>query len=375
MIKRLITAALLCVFMSAWMQQAVAKDKQPVPSLDIKVMVKAEKGDAKSAKEAAIVDGLRQAFYQALLQLAPAQARDVYRKLRGADYMRYVQSYTIDKEVAKAGSYEAQILFRFDRAKLQDAIGIDTGLADSLEDPEGEGLLIIPAYRVGDQMLVFEQGNQWRLILNNIALEVGQGALVMPFGDVRDQQTVTLEALLAKDKESFKKMARRYGTRNVVIATATSEVQGEQMVAQVRLSRIGGKKEDDTILQVKENTATQTLEGLLAKIAQATAVKLQATIQDYSLFGMSEKNKVHAIVLRAEFEHGFQWRYMHERLQNVPNLVKLDVGAVGVDFAQATIFHRGNPSIVTHYLQQQGLIINDSTYKYWVVHVPVSIAR
>jgi hypothetical protein len=143
----------------------------------------------------------------------------------------------------------------------------------------------------------------------------------------------------------------------------------------VRLSRIGGKKEDDIILQAKDSTATQTLEGLLAKLAQATAVKLQSTIEDYSLFGASEKNKIHAIVLRAEFTYGFQWRYMLARLQNVPNLVKLDVGAVGVDFAQATIFHRGNQTIITHYLQQQGLIIDDKTNKYWRVQVPAAIAR
>jgi hypothetical protein len=374
MIKRLSTVLLLVIF-SVTTHSAWAKDKQPIPTLDIKIMVKAEKNDAKAAKEAAIHDGLRQAFFQALMQLAPAQARDVYRKVRGADFMRYVKTYTIDREVAKVGSYEAEVLFRFDRTKLNDVIGIEAGLSESQEDPEGEGLLIIPAYEVGGRALLFEQGNDWRLILNNIALEVGQGALVMPFGDVRDQRTVTFEALLAGDVDTFKKMARRYGTRNVVIATAKAQIEAEQMVVQVRLRRVGGKKEDDVVLQAKDTTATQTLEGLLAKIAQATAVKLQDSISDYSLFGMSEKNKVHTVVLRAEFAHGFQWRYMVDRLQSVPNLVKLDVGAVGVDFAQATLFHKGDVSVIVHYLQQQGLIIDANSYRYWVVQVPVAVAR
>ncbi len=345
-------------------------------TIDVPITVKADNQNAKIApentKKTAIYDGQRQAFYAAISKVAPTNAKNIYRALRTEDLSAYLQSYTINREVVSEGAYEADIVYRFNRDKLNTITGAERTVDDNA-DPTGEGLLILPIYDVGASLLLFERGNQWRYALNDAALEVGQGQMVMPFGDVRDQNITNAQSVVAGEKASLASMARRYGTRNVVIAAAK---QGEQSL-RVSLNRAEADKGEVINLDFKAE-AGETIEGLLQRAAQATAAKLRDSISDYSLFAPNDANKLKAIVLRAEFENGKQWRYMLEAMRSLPNLERLDLGAVGLQVAQATLLYKGEEGVMRAKMLakmlERGLIIDDSG-EYWVVRVPSTLIR
>ncbi len=375
----LLSCFLLFVGQSQLANAKVEVDKNPDIQIDLKV--KADNANAKIAKQTAINDGLKQSFYQAITQLSPKNARAIYRNLvaskKGeADLTPYLESYTIKSETAKSGVYEADITYVFNKEKLEKIIGIEHGIAsDADAAPTGEGLLIIPIYEVGGQLLLFEQGNQWRYAFNKVALETGKGELVMPFGDVRDQGVINQQSVLAGEKNSLIQMAKRYGTRNVVIALAKAKIDGAEPFLQVTLYQAGGNVSDAIILNFKANSATETLELLLDRTANEVAIKLLKSIADYSLFGQSEANKIKAIVLRAEFNTGKEWRYMLEGLRNLPNLERLDLGAVGLNAAQATILYKGDANVMRGAMVQRGFEIDDKSHEYWVVRLLAGIAR
>lgn len=340
--------------------------------------------NAEAVKKMAIYDGQKQAFYQVINKLSPNNARNIYRNLIASkqgkeDLNEYLVSYTINREVAKDGSYEADIIYRFNAEKINNIIGIEQQNDDDA-DPTGDGLLIIPVYDMGNQILLFEKGNQWRYALNDVALEVGRGDFVMPFGDVRDQNMLNPQSVIAGEKQSLASMARRYGTRNVVIAYAkisskasATATTGIDNSLQVKLWR-AGEAAESLDFNFKQQSSFETLEAMLKRAANVIALKLKKQKADYSLFGESKANQLKAIVVRAEFTNGKQWRYMLDSMRGLPNLERLDLGAVGVQMAQATILYKGDAQIIRKSLLERGFEINDM-HEYWVVHVPSSMAR
>jgi Uncharacterized protein conserved in bacteria (DUF2066) len=355
---------LLCFFLIALLPLIAHAE-----TVDITVTAKATKQSAEEAKAQVLNDSQRTAFYMALEKTAPKQARDLYRKLRGSPLSRFIASFTIGREVQKAGYYEADVTYRFDRSALMGLVGEDQGLNADAGVPTGNGLLIIPPYDPGEKLVLFEPQNLWRAILNKVALEVGQGTLVMPFGDEKDIAILSDETVLSGDPKTLAALARRYGTRNVVIAFARSRVTEKGLLVEVVLRKAGGKKQDEIIKRYKAYSQDDTLDKVLGRAALATSLRLRKSLEEYSLFGTPEDRKLKGLVIRAEYQFGHQWRQIQKMLEAAPGLHHLEVGAVGTTFAQATLFYRGSKSDIQQMLLARNLKV-DTSKEYWVVRLP-----
>jgi hypothetical protein len=335
--------------------------------IEIDIVAKSSQNDADYAKKVALSDAKKQALYQALLKLSPKRARDIYRNLRTTDLNAYIHSYTINKQKQKAGYYEADVKFRFYKSKLNEVVGIEEGIINSDAEPAGEGLLIIPLFQAGEKLLLFEQGNEWRYALNDVALEVGQGDLVMPFGDVRDQAIADSGAALALNKSAFVQMARKYGTRNVVIARAKLDMSSNLPAIAVSLQRVGGKPDNSISKNYTARDERESLMSLFNRAATDTTMRLYHSINDYSLFGESEANKIKAIVLRVEYQNGKKWRETLQKLETLPNLVRCDVGMVSVNSAQVTLLYRGDDAIMKGAVAARGIDMQKSEAGYYLI--------
>jgi Uncharacterized protein conserved in bacteria (DUF2066) len=348
-------------------KQSFAAEKVSNKLLEIDIIAKSNQNDADYAKKVALSDAKKQALYQALLKLAPKRAREIYRNLRSNDLNAYIHSYTINRQKQKAGYYEAEVKFRFYKSKLQEVVGIEEGIVNTEADPEGEGLLIIPLFQTGEKLLLFEQGNEWRYALNDVALEVGQGDLVMPFGDVRDQAVINTQAALAASVPSMVKIARRYGTRNVVVATAKLDMSGELPKVKVNLHRVGGQKDSNISKDYNARDERESLMSLFNRAATDTAMRLYHSINDYSLFGESEANKLKALVIRAEYPNGRKWREMLQKLETLPSLVRSDVGMVSTNSAQITLLYRGDDGVIKGAIAARGLSLQEAESGFYLL--------
>lgn len=357
---------ILIILIIAFSTQVFA-DKTSDKLMEIDIIAKSSQNDADYAKKVALSDAKKQALYQALLKLSPKCAREIYRNLRSTDLNAYIHSYTINKQKQKAGYYEADVKFRFYKSKLNEVVGIEEGIINSDADPAGEGLLIIPLFQAGEKLLLFEQGNEWRYALNDVALEVGQGDLVMPFGDVRDQAIADSSAALSLSKDAFVKMARKYGTRNVVVARAKLDMSGELPIISVSLQRVGGKSTNNIGKNYTARDERESLMSLFNRAATDTAMRLYHSMNDYSLFGESEANKIKAIVLRAEYPNGKKWREALQKLESLPNLVRLDVGMVSMNSAQVTLLYRGDDAVMKGAIAARGLEMQPVQDGYYLI--------
>lgn len=325
----------------------------------VEVTVKGTRPTQSASKKQALAEGKRQAFYQALLELAPEQAREIYRKLRGKPLDRFIKSIKITNEVRKARYYGADVIYHFDKSKLARVIGADRGVRDEAGVPEGEGLLIIPPYdAAGDQLLLFERQNLWRAVLNNAALEIGGGLLVMPFGDPQDDALLTDEVLLTGNKQVLKEMARRYGTRNVVIAQARRRKVEDMPVIEVLLRPAGGSRQDERLLKYKTQDPTETVDVVLRRAARDVASKLNDSLENYSLFGVPPEKRIKHRMVRADYRFGTQWRKILATIESLSQVQHIDIQRLGTTYAILKLSHRGPAAVVKQALEARGLLVN-----------------
>jgi Uncharacterized protein conserved in bacteria (DUF2066) len=339
-------------------------------TIESKVTVKSTKETAIEAKQAVLAEGEQRAFFMALEQIAPNKGREIYRRVGGANITSFVASFTIDREIQKSGYYEADITYRFDKEKLRGLLGEETSLVKGEDGiPTGEGLLIIPLYEVEEKLVLFDPENAWRAILNNVALEVGQGTLVLPYGDKQDVALLDDQAVLTAGRDLLMPMAKRYGTRNVVIAFSKSGKVNGKLQLDVSLRKAGGQAEDATVLHYVAKSAVETLDLLMARAAKDVSLKLRNSLDAYGLFGTSEDKKLKGLVIRAEYANAKEWQNIRKVLESAPQLERLDIGAVGVTFAQVTLFYRGTEALIQRALLAQNLTV-DTSNAYWVVRLP-----
>jgi Uncharacterized protein conserved in bacteria (DUF2066) len=342
--------------------------KREARTIDIAITQRSEAEGALEAKQKALAEAERKAVFAALDKVDTKHAREMYRTIRAEDMSQFVISLTTTREVQKAGSYEADILYRIDEEKILALMGHTESLnATAAGDPTGNGLLILPSYDAGGSLLLFEKENIWRAIINNVALEVGQGLLVLPFGDKDDKALLNDATILAGDRAALTALARRYGTRNVVIAAARSRNVEGMPVVEITLRKPAGRApEEPIVLMYKADSALETLDIVLARAAKDVTLKLRESLEDYSLFA-SPKDKAHkSVVIRAQYRSGDEWRRMLRAFESVPTLEALQVGSVGVNTAQLTLFFKGESNLIQRTLQARNMTVEEAG-AFWVV--------
>jgi Uncharacterized protein conserved in bacteria (DUF2066) len=335
---------------------------------DVPLSVSANAETMADAKATALRDGQRKAFYAALTKFAPTQSRDIYREFRDKDVTEFVSEYNITREVERAGYFEGDVTYKVDDAKITEIVKARQGIFasdDKDATPQGNGLLIIPAYDAGGQLLLWEAENLWRQALNNSAVEKGKGLLVMPFGDPRDIAILDDTAILTDNMDALKSSASRYGTRNVVIAMATLRNQDTVPVIEVTLRAAGNNKDKEASKQYTA-LAGETAGMMLSRVADETAANLSESLESFSLYGQKEEDKRKAIVVRFEYTDGAAWRKTENMFSRIGTIDRVDIGLVGVNRAEVTFIYKGDASSIESFFRSQGYDV-DMSRDYWVV--------
>ncbi len=335
---------------------------------EVTVQVESEGESALLARS----NGLKQAENKALLQLLetiyPEKANEIVSRLKPEQAGQLVKDFKVVRDKSTAHNYAAEILYIFDREKVDRLIAEERGLAPQVDS---KALLVIPVWQEDNQMLLWEPKNLWRQTMNAIALPEGRGKLVLPFGDPHDAFILDHETLLAGDRAAMVALAERYGVRNVVIARARNVAEeNEPPHIRVLLRRPGMKQESEpVVLDFKAEPATQTQAPLMARAAQEVAQRLAESTQNYSLFMDDEAQKVKARVARAEFRHNREWMQFKRAFEGLPGVEYMDIGAISPNFAQVTFYFRGSDALIRRALMTRGMEVRDED-AYWVLSLP-----
>lgn len=341
---------------------ALAGQGYAAPALTA-VHVSAEAGDAVAAQQKALLQGEEKAFFEVLKALDAKRATEIVSKVTPSQRSSLVKSVSVENENSRATRYEADITYVFDEAKIKSLLGEQKGLVSELE---GKGMMILPVYVNGDKLLLWEADNYWRTVITRQSLEKGRGQLIVPYGAPNDAMLADIRTVLAGTKEPLMNLARRYGTPNIVIATAQIKDAEGKRVSEVHLRRPGQKPEEEIIFTVAPLSETETSEALLQRTAITTIERVKKAESEFSLFASSESSKLKGRVLRVEFPQMRDWLKIRKQLEGLPGVEFVDIGAISADYAQVTLYYRGEEKPIEQALNLRGLNIRPEN-QFWTV--------
>ncbi|MBY0356121.1 MAG: DUF2066 domain-containing protein [Rickettsiales bacterium] len=330
------------------------------------IAVRAEAPDAVLAQQKALAQGESQALFEVLQAKDPKHVTEIISKITPEQRASLVKSVSVEHENARAGRYEADVTYVFDEKKISLLVTEQKGL---VEEMSGHGLLILPVYYDGKQLLLWEGANYWRSAMARQTLERGQGRLVVPFGNPKDAMTVNSQVVLAGTKEPIIALAKRYGTANAVIATARLGEDNGIKQAEIRLRRPGQSTQEETVNLFTAESANETPEQLLRRASRETVDKLLALSNEFSLFAEPQSNKLNGRVLRAEYPSWQNWLLIRKQLEGLPGVEFVDIGAVSPEYAQVTLYYRGEENLVQQALDNRGFKVT-AVKDFWTISYP-----
>lgn len=320
------------------------------------------------ARERAVDYAKKRAFFLTLSRLDPARANSIAESLSTEQIYAHIRGYELvedklDNEDPNyyLGKYKVSVATDMVKRLLSD---------DSAQQPqEVNPILVLPVLFEDDRVMLWESDNIWRSIWNSVALEQGEGVLVVPYGDPTDTLITDSATVLGYGFAELSELAARYGAGEVVVAAARYQKDTTPPGLDVVLRRLGPEVNKSKKLYFEAQEREGTPESVLPDAARTIAVQLKEiarTYQGEQLRRIANANKVE---LRAEFRRINDWVGLQEKLSNLPRIIRLDVENISIQTASATLMYDTDPEAMQEIMRANGLFVRPMG-DYWMVALP-----
>lgn len=228
---------------------------------------------------------------------------------------------------------------------------------EDVAEKEGIGILLVPVFKDGERIWVFDRSNPLRQPVRRAALTLGNQLVVVPLGDSRDLRVVDYDNILDARYDTFKPLLERYGAKEVVVALvdAPDVASNTTRVLYNRMYDGGLKPEildiktaDKTNLAARYEEVAKVVVSMAAKQAVATSVSEQkqreAFIKQHVLFSFTTMQ-----------EYG----RLDQLLRAAPGVEALEIGAIALQQVEAVFYHKGNLNPVLAYLEKKGVKLRE----------------
>lgn len=335
---------------------------QPDPySATVKVDATAD--SAAAARTLARVDGQRHALEDVVKGLSGSTDEPKLPKLDDQAITGLVASFEVAHEKMSTVRYLADYTFHFRAAKIRQLMR-SAGISPVA--PPAKPVVIVPLYRDGDKLVLWDDPNPWREAWGEVAMPSSPTRLSLPLGGVGDLTSIDAEQARSGDAQALGDLAQRNDGDEALVAFAKARRQGD---------RLAGLDVD-----LKRYRAGQTTAG------RSDSIDINPGENDGDFF----KRAVGVVV--GDIEHGgapvapkeasvsatipittlADWVTMRQRLATVPGIRKVDLLSLSRQQAKITIRYVGDPDQLRTSLAQADLGLDGSDPDYRLV--PASAA-
>ena len=209
-VTRTILGLFLCL--ATLRMAAAAPDIYSVSGIAVDTTAESAVVAQQQALETAEREGLR----QLLERLVVDEDRGLLPDVEQLALDRFVRSYTIEEEKRSATRYIARVTVRYEPRAVR-ALLADAGAAAVIAP--SPPLLVLPVLLRDGTVDLWSEDNPWRAAWLENAERNTFLTIRLPLGDLADIVALG-DASPEADAEGLAKLARRYGTRDVVVARA-----------------------------------------------------------------------------------------------------------------------------------------------------------
>ena len=329
----------LFIIFVLFIQPAVAGEAIINSQIEVDVTGK----DAVDARTQAMDKGAMNALIDLLNKLAsPGQVDDIITSLDTRRINKMVKGTEVLDEKISGNRYHAQLMFSFDGDELSELINKAAEMPANEKDNAIHSFLIIPTYQEGTQVILWEDGNPWRSIWKNVALENSSGDIIVPFGDAKDNRTIDIDTINTATYASLAPMTVRYGITDIIIVQAKL-VQKPDLLLSVIKRRISRNNSEINAMSYRADPQ-ETRDLLLARAARDIIASLQhkktEEISTVQTVRGGERNK---IMMLASISTLGTWTSLRSKLSALPMVDRLELLAVSPKQVDMILHYRGAP--------------------------------
>jgi len=308
------------------------------------------------AQEKAVDYAKKRAFFLTLKKLAPERAEEIAESLTTEQIYSIVRGYELLNEKFyqdDPNRYLAQYRVSVSESMIRRLIA-DDGAG---KEEEANPMVIFPVLRDEGNVLLWEDENVWRSIWNGVALEAGEGILVVPYGDPTDMLTLSGATILGLGFEELKPFTERYGTGEAVVVVATLVNDATPPGVEVTMRRLGPNVNKVKQLYFETDGKNLSPEAILPMAARAAADQLKEIARTYQGEQLKRVANAQRSMLRAEFTRLQEWVEIKNRLEQLPSVVALRFGQIGLDHANAELLYETTPEMMQQIMTASGLYV------------------
>ena len=227
-------------------------------------------------------------------------------------------------------------------------------LAEPTGPARGLGVLIVPIFKDGEQLLVWDKANPLRAPMRRAALTGGNQSVVVPLGDTKDLAEIDYDNILTARYEQFEGLLKRYGAKEVMVVLLTPP-DADNAPTRVLVNRIykGGMKPELLEIKAKDGTNMAARYHDVAVTVVHLAAQRAAATSDAERTERSTASK-QPIIFR--FTTMAEYGQVDKILRESPGFEGLEVTNIALQEVHGVLYHKNMAEKIRAYLSKHGVI-------------------
>ena len=347
--------------------QAAPSARQALKSASIYsvrgVPVEATADTTSKARDIAISRGQVEALRLLLRRLTLPEVWDQLPRVAAADVTALLVGIGLAKERSSATRYLAELTADF-RSNAIRGLLRDSGLPYA--ETQAQAVLVLPVYEQPAGRQLFENANPWRDAWLGLAERRDPGSLYpiqLPDGDPADAAVLSPQQAIEGDRLRLSALGERYGTENLLVATARLEIdieRGGTPRLQVNATRYG-QGEPSTLIDTYNATGAETVDDLMRRAAGLITDEMELQWKRETVLRFDAEALLSVRVPIADLSG---WVELRRQLRAVPLVRELEIERLGRSDAQLRLHYLGDPEQLRVALGQRGLTLAEEL-GYW----------
>jgi hypothetical protein len=169
------------------------------------------------ARAVALAKGQNAAFDRLLRRLVLLEDQVLLPVFDGGQIAPLIDGYIIDKELVSSTRYRATLTFDFNKFSVRKLL---RQRKIRFAETQSKEVLVVPVFDTGEGATIWEEPGDWRTAWLARPADNGLVPLILPLGDVVDMGAIRPGEALAPSREALMRLAERYGTEEIIVASA-----------------------------------------------------------------------------------------------------------------------------------------------------------
>jgi hypothetical protein len=333
-LRNLRYAVILAGMLAMPLSSLPAQDADEAYSATVKVDATAD--NAAAAREAARTDGQRRALNAVIERLSGSAETANPPKLDDKTITDMVASFEVANERMSAVRYVADYTFHFRPSKVRRLVrvtesppaeGASKSAAEGGAKPAAErsnrSLVVLPVYRDGSTLVLWDDPNPWRLAWSQRPAESGSGRLMLPLGDAGDLAAIDAEKAESGKTDALTAITQRNQTSEAVVVLATSRRQGGKLAGlDVSVKRYRSGRLVDAQGSSFESGPGESEADLLKRAAESTSADIESGIKRSA---GTRPDQPASLAATVPINSLGEWVQLRNRLASVSSIRKIDL--------------------------------------------------